>query len=138
MSRWFVLAAVGVASLAIGGALGMRIAKRDAPPAEVRAACGLVSEAYTSASLRADAYNERDGEENLAHPWRPSEAWGDSEQRKIEAAVVALEPITWPSEWITLAITIENASRQLDPASSSDGVSASAALSAAQAACIGR
>ena len=140
MRRWLALVIVGLLGVFLGGAGVWIVTRSDDVPGEVRTACRLVSEAYSSASRKADAFNARDGEANLVHPWAPADAWEDSDQVELEDAVTALQPIEkeGTSEWWPLAVTIDNAARVLDPSNPSDRVTANAALESAAAACVGR
>ncbi|OPG13645.1 hypothetical protein [Microbispora sp. GKU 823] len=121
----------------IGILLTAGLLDTDRTPAPIAEACRTFITAYDDAAREAKRQNDNTLQTELAHPWRVADVWKARHQAALEAAALKVQNLS--GDWGNVAWRIVEAATAMNPRNLDTGaVDQENALSAAQAACIGR
>ncbi|MBP2704416.1 hypothetical protein JOL79_11385 [Microbispora sp. RL4-1S] len=109
----------------------------NAAPAAIGDACRTFVAAYNDAAGEAKRENDATLQTQLAHPIRVADVWKAKHQAALEAAALKVQNLT--GDWGNVAWQLVQAASVMQPTNLDDGLAQKDnALSAAQAACVGR
>lgn len=139
-ARKTVLTIAATATVTAGTTIGIlyatgTLAIDHAPPTIVES-CRLFMTAYDDAAAEAKKQNNATLQTELAHPVRVADIWKAKHQAAAEAAAIKVQYLT--GDWGNVAWRIVEAATMMKPDNVEGLAQKDNALSAAQAACVGR